>query len=396
MAEMVSDVIRRYVKELKHRGFIKTKPIERAFLRVERHKLLEWIYLKDDKGEFEHAGQRLTKRGFDPDNPVPELLNIIYSDHPVLTKVSPPSSASAPPLVAGMLEHLELEKGMNVLEIGAGTGYNAALMQEIVGSTGHITTIDIQDDVVEQTRRLLQASGYGGIEVIAADGAEGFPENGPYDRIIATVGCPDISFRWVEQLARDGFMLIPLQHGAECFDPLVRIWREGETLVGRFLGITGFMSIQGELTIEQTPSWGEVAALHSREPRAVCPHFGIFKEIVESSKSKWRNQCDSFVLFIAILGQKKACFDFPPLAFSFWDEEKGVAVAKKDGVALYGDESLVDDLKSLSDQWDGLGRPGLSDWQLEFLPRDRGSEICEGESTWVIERKFSREIVRLP
>ena len=61
---------------------------------------------------------------------------------------------------------------MNVLEIGAGTGYNAALMQEIVDRAGHI--IDIQDDVVEQTRRLLKASGYGGIEVIAADGAEGF------------------------------------------------------------------------------------------------------------------------------------------------------------------------------------------------------------------------------
>jgi len=72
-----------------------------------------------------------------------------------------------------------------------------------------------------------------------------------------------------------------------------------------------------------------------------------------------------------------------------------VVVAREDGVVLYGDESLPDDFKSLSDQWEGLGRPGFSDWRLEFLPRDHGEGIREGERAWVIERKFSREVVRL-
>ncbi len=383
---MVSDVIRGYLqeltKQLRGMGLIKTKRVERAFSRVRRHELLQSFYVEDDEGEFEC-------RDFDAQNPDPELLKVIYSKRALLTRINPPSSTSQPPLVASMLELLKLQNGMNVLEIGAGTGYNAALMQEIVGRTGHITTIDIQEEVVEQTRRLLKASGYGGIEVIAADGAEGFSENAPYDRIVATVGCPDISFRWVEQLGNGGFILIPLQHGAEGFDPLVRIWKEGERLLGRFVGDSGFMSIQGELAIEQRPSFEDFAGLRSREPTTVYPLFGICKEINAFNEKRQWNQLLSCLLFMGILGDKKA------FNVGFWDGQKGAILVKKDGIALYGDESLFRDLRSLNQQWEELRRPELSDWRLEFLPRDRVLEIGEGERAWVIERKFTKEVVRL-
>ncbi|MFU8796872.1 MAG: methyltransferase domain-containing protein, partial [Dehalococcoidia bacterium] len=219
-------MIRQYVKDLKEKGAIKTGQVERAFSRVERHKLVERFYVHDEeRGAHAYAGGRWGRRDFDAQDPDPELLKTIYSDCALLTRINPPSSTSSPYLVAQMLELLELEEGMNVLEIGAGTGYNAALMQEIVGREGHITTMDIQEGVVEQTRRLLKGSRYGDIDVICADGAQGFPENAPYDRIIATVGCPDVSFRWAEQLRTDGFMLIPLQHGPEGLDPLVQLRR---------------------------------------------------------------------------------------------------------------------------------------------------------------------------
>ncbi|MCL0092666.1 methyltransferase domain-containing protein [Dehalococcoidia bacterium] len=393
MAQVVSDMVRQYVKELKERGAIKTRQVECAFSRVERHKLVEWVYLKDDKGEFECEGWRLAKRKFDPRKPDLELLKIIYSMRPLSTRVNPPSSSSEPTLVANMLELFELKKGMNVLEIGAGTGYNAALMQEIVGSTGHITTIDIQDDVVEQTRRLLQASGYAEIEVIATDGAEGFPENAPYDRVIATVGCPDVSPRWAEQLGSNGFMLIPLQHGAEGFNPLVHIWKEEERLLGKFVGLSGFMSIQGKLGIEQKPSFEDLARICSRKPKAVHPLPDIFKEIAESWENKGRSEFISFLLFMDIVGDNKKAFSFDPP--SFWDGEKGAAIVTQDGVALYGDESPLDDLKNLGELWERFGRPGFLAWHLEFLPRDHAGEIPEGERTWVIERKFFREIARL-
>ncbi|MCL0065863.1 methyltransferase domain-containing protein [Dehalococcoidia bacterium] len=389
MTQVVSDVIRQYVEELKEKGAIKTWQIERAFSRVERHKLLEWFFVEDDKGEFEYTTWRVTKRDVDPENPEADLLKIIYSDIPLPTRINPtPSSTSQPFLVAQMIELLELEKGMNVLEIGAGTGYNAALMQEIVGSTGHVTTIDIQDDVVEQTSRLLNASGYGGIEVIVADGSEGFPENTPYDRIVATVGCPDISPRWTEQLGSNGFMLIPLQHGIEGSDPLTRIWKEGKRLLGRAVSWSGFMSIQGELAIEQRISFAAQTTLRNKKPTVEYPLPGPLEEMQQFRDKKEWVESSSFRFFVTIADERA-------FGSGLWDEEKGIISVQRDKLVLYGDESLYQDLKILCQQWERLGKPGLSDWQLEFLPLDGAGEIPEGERTWVIERKFFREIARL-
>lgn len=86
---------------------------------------------------------------------------------------------------------------------------------------------------------------------------------------------------------------------------------------------------------------------------------------------------------------KRACWD------SLIDEQDGAIIIDKERIALYGDETLYHDLKKLHDQWEELGRPGLSAWRLEFFPRDQASETIEGERVWVIERKFSSEIIRL-
>jgi len=388
MDQRVAELIEDYVAELKRRGTLKSGPVEQAFRQVERHRLLEWFYLEDGEGEFEYGGREYSKRDFNPQAPDPELLKIIYSDQPLLTRLAPPSSTSQPALVANMLELLELGRGMNALEIGAGTGYNAALMQEIVGEEGHITTIDIQEDVVEQAERLLQAAGYDRIEVIARDGVFGHPENAPYDRIVATVGCPDISFRWAEQLADDGFMLIPLQHGSEGSDPLVRIWEEDGKLTGRFVGWSGFMSIRGKLEVEQGISFTKQRSPHGKEPTAEYPPFGFLKELKELEGIGWWRKFSDLPLFMSF-NDKRTCWN------GLYDREKGAILIERDKLVLYGDESLYQDLKNLYGQWEKLGRPGLSDWRLEFFPHDRAPEIAEGGRAWVIERKFSKEIVRL-
>lgn len=385
----VSRSIERYMEGLKESKAIKSEAVERAFRKVERHRLLEWFYLEGEKGECKYAGKRFAKQDFDPQNPEPELLEIIYSDWALLTKLNPPSSTSQPALVANMLELLELERGMNVLEIGAGTGYNAALMQEIVGEGGHITTIDIQEDVAEQTKRLLRDASYDKIEVIAGDGAFGYPKNTPYDRIIATIGCPDISFTWVEQLADDGFMLIPLQHGGEGFDPLTRIWKEDGKLIGRFVGSSGFMSIRGELEVKQRISFAKQRSLRSKEPPAEYPLFGFLKELNGFRRKKQWEKFLSFPLFMAI-ADERACWN------GLYGEKGDIVIKFKEGkIALYGDEALYQGLKNLHEQWEELGRPGLSDWRLEFLPRKAAPETPKGERAWVIERKFSEEVIGL-
>lgn len=147
------------------------------------------------------------------------------------------TTVSAPGLVAWMLELLELEPERRVLEIGTGSGYNAALLAEL-GCI--VTTVDVDPTLIEPARRRLRAVGHGEVVVLERDGDEGAPERAPFDRVVATVGCNDISPAWLAQLAPDGFVLAPLRHGRH--DPLVRVTADG---YGRYLGMAGFVSVLG-------------------------------------------------------------------------------------------------------------------------------------------------------
>jgi len=137
-----------------------------------------------------------------------------YEDAAIVTKWAgdgqPISSSSQPAVMAAMLEQLGVEPGQRVLEIGAGTGYNAAVMAHLVGESGAVTTLDIDQDLVDGARRHLSAAGIEGVTVVCADGANGWSEACPYDRIILTVGAWDLSPAWIDQLAGGGRLVLPL------------------------------------------------------------------------------------------------------------------------------------------------------------------------------------------
>jgi len=120
------------------------------------------------------------------------------------------SSASQPSMVAIMLEQLAVQPGHRVLEIGAGTGYNAALLTHLVGPAGRVTAIDIDAELVDRAADHLRAAGIEGVELHRADGAFGHPPGAPYDRIVLTVGSSDVRPEWVQQLAPGGRLLLPL------------------------------------------------------------------------------------------------------------------------------------------------------------------------------------------
>jgi protein-L-isoaspartate(D-aspartate) O-methyltransferase len=121
------------------------------------------------------------------------------------------SSASQPGIVAGMLDQLDVRPGQRVLEIGAGTGYNAALLAHLAGPSGAVTTVEIDEDVACGARQGLAAAGYGKVVVICGDGEFGYPPNAPYDRIIVTAGAWDLPPAWSGQLAPGGRLVAPLR-----------------------------------------------------------------------------------------------------------------------------------------------------------------------------------------
>ena len=142
-------------------------------------------------------------------------LNVAYANEVVLTKraddSTPISSASQPSIVARMLEQLKVEPGNRVLEIGAGTGYNAALLSHLAGPGGQVTTIDVDEDITRGARATLQEADYPQVRVVLGDGALGCPDYAPYDRVIATVGAWDLPIAWLGQLAPAGRLVVPLR-----------------------------------------------------------------------------------------------------------------------------------------------------------------------------------------
>jgi protein-L-isoaspartate(D-aspartate) O-methyltransferase len=159
----------------------------------------------------EAALRRVERHRYVPDAPLTDA----YDEIAVITHTFPDgqhlSCASGPTIVAGMLNALDVQPGQRIMEIGAGTGYNAALLAILTGPYGQVTTIDINADVTAAARRNLDTTGFHAVRVITGDGADGAADHGPYERIIVTVGAWDIPGAWWDQLVPGGRLVLPLR-----------------------------------------------------------------------------------------------------------------------------------------------------------------------------------------
>ena len=110
-----------------------------------------------------------------------------------------------------MNEALQLIEGLIVLEVGAGSGYHAATIAEIVGPQGHVYAVEIIEDLVRSARANLERAGYADrVTLVLGDGSQGYPDRAPYDRIVVTAAAPDIPPSLVEELKIGGIMLVPV------------------------------------------------------------------------------------------------------------------------------------------------------------------------------------------
>ncbi|MEU0840843.1 methyltransferase, FxLD system [Streptomyces sp. NPDC005962] len=214
---------------------------------------------------------------------------VAYSNKAVTIKDNPEgplalSCASVPSTVAMMLGQLDAQPGDHVLEIGAGTGYNAALLSEIVGVDGEVTTIDIDADVTLHARDALNKAGYQHVRVMERDGLKGAPEYGPYTRMIGTVGFWDIPAALSAQLADGGRFVLPLRWRGQTRS--VVLTRQGEALVSSNMELCGFVPIvgqDGEHTVELANG---TVRIHHDQDQDVDP-AALIDALTQSAAETW-------------------------------------------------------------------------------------------------------------
>ena len=177
------------VDALRREDYIRTSHVERAFRAVRREKFVT----EDNR-------------------------NYSYSDHPLPILCG--QTISAPSMIAIMLEEADLRPGMKVLEIGTGSGYNAALLAEIVGQE-NLVTIERFPDLVDWGGGNLRQNGYEKVKIVLGDGTLGYEPGAPYDCIMATAGAPRIPRAWILQTKVGGRIVAPI--GGSSFNQTLAI-----------------------------------------------------------------------------------------------------------------------------------------------------------------------------
>ena len=168
------------VSTLSDMGYIKTDQVKDAMIKVPREEFM-----------------------------TPETKHYAYLDRPIPLQKG--QTISAPHMVAIICEKLALEKGMKVLEIGTGFGYNAAVVAEIIGDEGHVYTIERIENLKNIAERNLKRTGYSeNVTVILGDGTKGYDEKSPFDRIYATASAPKVPEPLKQQLKIGGRLLTPI------------------------------------------------------------------------------------------------------------------------------------------------------------------------------------------
>jgi protein-L-isoaspartate O-methyltransferase len=231
-----TDYARRLADLLVERGDIHSPQWRAAVANVPRHVFVPRAYELGSTGawvEWDTAGN----------------WERVYASKTLVTALAdrggwqePISSSTTPELMVRMLETLDVHDGHRVLEIGTGTGYNAALLSHRLGDR-NVASVDIGDEFVSAARDRLASIGYHPT-LAAVDGQDGLPDHGPYDRIIATCSVPAVPWTWAEQLAPTGTILVDVRPSIGAGN-LVHLTRQGEELNGRFTKRTGsFMAMR--------------------------------------------------------------------------------------------------------------------------------------------------------
>lgn len=285
------------------------------------------------------------------------------------------SSSSEPGVMAVMLEQLGPEPGQRWLEIGTGSGYNAALLAWLVRPDGAVTTVEIQADVAREAEKHLASAGFSDVRVITGDGWLGAPERAPFNRIEVTASSDDLSPSWVEQLAEEGLLLLPLHLVRS--QALVCFRKRGDRLLSTSVRPGSFMTLQGHggaatrwpvslfvrpwsvsLPADLDVSVRRLTELLREAPRVSSP--------APLGNDVWSMlEFDREMSPIAVYQQTSPGSRPQPLLGVMHPLGLGMAISDTDRLLAFGDPCAEQRMRELSQ------RAAATPWALEAVPADR-------------------------
>lgn len=344
------------VDQLKEAGVLTDARVERAMRAVPRH-----LFVPDVDLETAYANEAIPTKTVDG-------LTV--------------SSISQPAMVAIMLEQLQPREGERILEIGAGTGYNAALLGELVGAGGFVTTVDIDDDIVADAQANLARAKVANVQAVCADGGFGYAPHAPYDATMATVGLWDIAPEWLAQVRDGGRLVAPLKLNGiqEC----VAFRRKGDLLVSYKVCRCGFILVRGETASPEGLVKLEGMRVFYDDPEvdAAALRKLLQTEPVTETIALEGKVLDRFMDYLGVRAQGITAITADAEKYGYV-YANGVMVGETslaivtypdftqsppNQVTVYGDTSALDYFKAVLDEWDARGRPTIDDAKITAGP----------------------------
>jgi protein-L-isoaspartate(D-aspartate) O-methyltransferase len=358
---------KRFAARLRAEGAITRDDVAAAFATVPREAFLTHGFHDGDGGFLRPGDARFLEGAYRNDALVTKLADGI-----------PVSSSSQPSLMAAMIEDLDIGPGSRVLEIGAGTGYNAALMAAVGAD---VTTVDAQPDVAGRAAAALATTGAPHARVVTGDGYLGAPAGAPYDRVIVTVGIAGLSPRWLEQLLPGGFVLAPVRHAGH--HPVMRVRAVGAPVTAAAVCGAGFMAASGPLSARYP--WAHPEPWRpSTQPATAVTVPPRWKPPLGDSRyvDLW------FAIGVWDRRATFGSFAHGDGVLRHADGVSGVTIARDGTIRAAGPHAgaLAFDASALLDRWTAEGAPALPGWRATMtLAGDPELPILVPE-TWSYER----------
>jgi len=305
------------------------------------------------------------------------------------------STISEPIFVLRMLDMLHLEPGQRVFKLGAGSGWNAALVGNIVGPSGHVYSLEIIPELARQASETIKALGIETVSIIEGDGGDGYAPGALYDRATFTAGTYDLPGHFYQQLKQDGLLLIVIKSEGGG-DTLFILKKVGDHFESTEAMQCGFVQMKGKyhvenldpINLELMPEWATLQI----QGRSRIPYW-------------WGGQgADSFLwrtlgirsflgitepLFQAFKTGKTKDRPYEEHYFGLWDKSAGsLVVAKDDYLISYGGFAAKERLIQDIEHWVHLGMPTPSSFALQVYPIDSCLEA--GANQWLVKRAESK------